>query len=327
MDTNERPGVQTSPAMQTVGEGAEEPATLAQALARAQPGIFGPPHEHAVSLEFHLLAKDLGDAALRDLLQSLRFDGADGAPVRRIVGFGASLARRLGCRPDGLHELAPIGALPHGFVATPHDLWIFVPGAAQSPAFDAAQTLIAQLAPAFAPAVSTALFRHRDGRDLTGFRDGTENPQGDAAIETALLREAPYSGGSFVMVQRFAHHHAAFARLPVSQQALVVGRERESDEEIAAAPLSAHVKRTAQEDYTPEAYLWRRSMPWGTPLRHGLQFIAFMADLDSADRMLARMAGVEDGIADALLDYTEAETGAYYYCPPLRSGRLDLAGR
>jgi putative iron-dependent peroxidase len=260
---------------------------------------------------------------LRALLQSLRLDGA--GATRPVIGLGAALAQRLGCRPDGLRALAPIGSAPHGFPATPHDLWLLVPAGSASQAFDACQALLAQLSPAFAPGQSTALFRHRDGRDLTGFRDGTENPKGDAAFATALLRDAALAGGSFALVQRFVHRHAAFSALPASRQALVMGRERESDEEIAAAPLSAHVKRTAQEDYAPAAFLWRRSMPWGTPLRHGLQFIAFMADLGRADRMLRRMAGLEDGIADALLDYTAAETGAYYYCPALRAGRLDLA--
>jgi putative iron-dependent peroxidase len=280
-------------------------------------------------VEFRLAASDAGDAALLQLLRALHSaaGSTDDNASRRIVGLGASLAQRLGCGPAGLHDLAPIGAPPHGFVSTPGDLWLFVPAASESLAFDAAQSLITRLAAAFVPIEANALFRHRDGRDLTGFRDGTENPVGDAAIDTALVREAPFAGGGFALVQRFVHRHAAFGQLPVSEQSLVMGRERESDEEIETAPLTAHVKRTAQEDYTPAAFMWRRSMPWGTPLRHGLQFIAFMADLDRADRMLRKMAGLEDGITDALLDYTVAETGAYYFCPPMQEGVLDLAPR
>ena len=322
MDTHERAGA----AGRAAGAASAHDNPLADARARAQPGIFGPPWEHAVSLEL-VLAADFADAPLRDLLESLRLEDAGRNAARPFIGLGAALAQRLGCRPEGLHALAPIGSAPHGFVATPHDLWLLVPAASASQAFDACQMLLAHLAAAFVPGESTALFRHRDGRDLTGFRDGTENPQGDAAFEAALLTESLHAGGSFVMVQRFVHRHAAFGRLPVSQQSLVIGRERESDDEIDAAPQSAHVKRTAQEDYAPAAFMWHRSMPWGMPLHHGLQFIAFMADLGRADRMLRRMAGLEDGIADAMLDYTTALTGAYYYCPPLHAGRLDLAPR
>jgi len=324
MDTKEHGGA--------TGAGTAGHGDLHERLALAQPAIFGPPLEHAVSIELSLALDapihGIDPAQLREALESLPLSAAGGGTdPATVVGLGTALARRLEAAPAGLHELGPIGAPPRGFVPTPRDLWLLVPATTQSQAFDAAQALIGRLAPLFVAVESTALFRHRDGRDLTGFRDGTENPRGDAAFETALLREPPHAGGTFALVQRFVHRHAAFAALPVGEQSLVIGRERESDEEIDAAPPSAHVKRTAQEDYSPEAFMWRRSMPWGTPLRHGLQFIAFMADLGRADRMLGKMAGLEDGITDALLDYTTAETSAYYYCPPLRSGRLDLAAR
>jgi len=35
-------------------------------------------------------------------------------------------------------------------------------------------------------------------------------------------------------------------------------------------------------------------------------------------------AGAEDGIADALFKFTRLVTGAYFWCPPLREGRLNL---
>jgi putative iron-dependent peroxidase len=39
----------------------------------------------------------------------------------------------------------------------------------------------------------------------------------------------------------------------------------------------------------------------------------------------ARMVGVEDGVNDALFRFTRPITGAYFWCPPLKDGRLDLA--
>ncbi|HEY6336382.1 MAG TPA: CDGSH iron-sulfur domain-containing protein, partial [Alphaproteobacteria bacterium] len=44
-----------------------------------------------------------------------------------------------------------------------------------------------------------------------------------------------------------------------------------------------------------------------------------------AERMLDRMTGAADGVRDAILGHTQAETGGFYFCPPLRDGRLDLA--
>jgi len=312
--------------------------TLATALTRAQPGIFGAPPSHALSLEFGVVAPEqrassLGASEIARLtmadvhtiaqcLLGIAFAG-DGA--RTVLGLGTALARRLGLVPAGLHDMPAIGSGRHGFVSTQNDLWILVPGDSAGAAFDSAHALIEQLAPVFTLREATALFRYREGRDLTGFRDGTENPKGEDVARAALLLDARYGGGSFALVQRFLHRHRRFSALSVDNQSLVIGRERDSDEEIDAAPNSAHVRRTAQEEFEPPAFMWRRSMPWGTPDHHGLQFIAFMAELDRADRMLRKMAGLEDGITDALLEFTQAQTGGYYFCPPLREGLLALA--
>ena len=49
------------------------------------------------------------------------------------------------------------------------------------------------------------------------------------------------------------------------------------NEELEDAPESAHVKRTAQEDFEPEAFVVRRSMPWADATSEGLEFVAFGA--------------------------------------------------
>jgi len=36
------------------------------------------------------------------------------------------------------------------------------------------------------------------------------------------------------------------------------------------------------------------------------------------------MAGLDDGIVDALFTYSRPVTGAYFWCPPLKDGKLDL---
>ena len=69
----------------------------------------------------------------------------------------------------------------------------------------------------------------------------------------------------------------------------------------------------------------RRSMPWGTPSQHGLYFVAYGRSLDAFERVLTRMAGIEDGMRDALFSFTHPVTGGYYWCPPVLEGRLDCA--
>jgi len=82
------------------------------------------------------------------------------------------------------------------------------------------------------------------------------------------------------------------------------------------------VKRTAFE---PTAFMVRRSMPWSTTDRQGLEFIAYGRSLDAFERALRHMVGLDDGIADALFTFSRPVTGGYYWCPPLRSDRLDLS--
>jgi putative iron-dependent peroxidase len=68
----------------------------------------------------------------------------------------------------------------------------------------------------------------------------------------------------------------------------------------------------------------RRSMPWADGERAGLMFVAFGRSFDAFEAQLRRMVGVDDGITDAMFNFTRPLTGAYFWCPPLRNGRLDL---
>jgi putative iron-dependent peroxidase len=135
---------------------------------------------------------------------------------------------------------------------------------------------------------------------------------------------AGLDGGSFVAVQQWLHDFANFERMSPQQQDQAIGRRRSDNLELADAPASAHVKRTAQESFDPEAFVLRRSMPWAEGQRAGLVFVAFAAAYDAFEAQLQRMIGVDDGITDALFGFTRPLGGAYFWCPPLRAGRLDL---
>ncbi len=104
-----------------------------------------------------------------------------------------------------------------------------------------------------------------------------------------------------------------------------MGRRKSDNEELDDAPESAHVKRTAQESFAPEAFVVRRSMPWSNEQGAGLMFTAFGCTLDAFEAQLRRMSGQEDGITDALYRFSRPITGGYYWCPPVKDGHLDLS--
>ncbi len=261
-------------------------------------------------------------------------DDVDVAPALRalaahvdasaVVGVGAPVAARLGRAPAGLvpfpSELAPLMPARQGA------LWLALLHDDRGDQLDASLRLTDLVAGTFAIDEELDAFTYRGGRDLSGFVDGTANPSGDDALAAAIVagRGPGLDGGSFVTVQRWVHDLAALATMPEVARDHVIGRRLSDDEELAEAPDSAHVKRTAQEDFDPAAFVVRRSMPYGDAREHGLVFIAYGESLDRFTRLARRMVGKDDGIVDALFSFSRALTGAMYFCPPILDGRLDL---
>jgi putative iron-dependent peroxidase len=264
----------------------------------------------------------------RPALHRLREDGPlDGT----VIGIGLPLVEALGSASG--HRAAVPGlrafpALAGPAVAVPSTqgaLWAFIGGAEATLLFDRAERLKALLGAGFRIDEEVASFRYREGRDLSGYLDGTANPSGAAAAEAALVasRGAGLDGGSFVAVQRWLHDLAGFARLPAGDRDAIVGRRIADNEEMPDAPSYAHVKRTEQESFDPPAFMVRRSMPWGGATERGLYFVAFGESLNRFERTLERMLGMGDGVVDGLFRFSRPMSGGYYFCPPTTAGRLD----
>jgi len=266
-------------------------------------------------------AKPQGDmrAALRSLSEL-----ADGQ--RLVVGLGESLLRALGRDIPGLRSFA--GAVGPGLElpSTPAALWCWLRGEDRGDLVHLTRSVQAAVGSAMALDQVIEAFRHGAGLDLSGYEDGTENPSGDAAAKAAFVagQGAGLDGGSFVAVQQWQHDFGRFDAMSPHEQDQAIGRRRSDNLELDDAPASAHVKRTAQESFEPEAFMLRRSMPWAEGQRAGLVFVAFGKSFDAFEVQLQRMIGAEDGITDALFRFTRPLTGAYFWCPPLRDGRLDL---
>lgn len=286
----------------------------------AQAGILQPIPAHARYLGCQLRVGADPRTVLRRLVSQ-----ADGQAT--VVAFGASLVRELGVQIPGLKTFTGVEGARIKLPATPTDLLLWLRGTDRGELLIRSRHLETLLAPAFDVTEITDAFNHDNGRDLTGYEDGTENPQGDDALAAALLPESAgpgLAGSSFVAVQRWQHHMSRFEAMPRHQQDDTIGRARESNEELDDAPASAHVKRTAQESFEPEAFVLRRSMPWAEGNEGGLVFTAFGHSFDAFEAQLRRMSGAEDGITDALFSFTEPQTGAYFWCPPVLDGTLDL---
>jgi putative iron-dependent peroxidase len=283
----------------------------------AQPGILQPLSPLGRSLTFRLAGLDPRAALLR-LRDTFAADWG-------IVGLGLPLVQALEQHVAGLRAFPALDGVGCSAPSSQQALWILLRGEDRSTLFERSAQLVALLADALVLDNCQDTFRYRDNRDLTGYEDGTENPHDDAAVEAALVAAgAGRQGSSFVAVQRWIHDLTRFRGFPAAQRDATIGRRIEDNEEIEDAPESAHVKRSAQESFTPEAYMVRHSMPWDNGLQQGTEFIAFGESSDRFENVLRRMLGHEDDIADALFSFSEPVTGGYYWCPPRLGQRLDL---
>lgn len=292
-------------------------------MATHQPGILAPIPAHVCYLSFDRRV-DADINTVRTLLGCLS-DKVDGNTI--LLGLGAPLLQWLQVEVPGLKPFPALMASGVRVPSTQHDLWLMLRQGDEGELFHRAAGLIALLQDGFELALRVEGFRYSTGRDLTGYEDGTENPHGEEAVAAAIAVDgAPgFAGSSFVAVQQWHHDFDAFHRLNRQQQDHIVGRRRSDNEEIEDAPESAHVKRTAQEDFQPAAFMVRRSTPWREGTRGGLHFVAFGHSLYAFEAQMQRMIGTEDGIVDGLFSISRPITGEYYWCPPVQGGAVDLS--
>ena len=283
-----------------------------------------------------------GDAAaVRAALGELQA-WADG--LNAVVALGEPLVQALGTpspvhapQVPGLRSFPAITG-PHGELPrTPHALCLWLRAEEQGDLIKASREIAARIEPALQRTQVIDCFRHGyDGkgvvRDLTGYEDGTENPSGDKARRAAIAdgMGAGLDGGSYFAVQQWLHDMPAFARMSALQKDHMIGRRLSNNEELEDAPESAHVKRTAQENFEPQAFILRRNMPWWQVQADGSDavgavFAGFGCSFDAFEQQMRRMSGEEDGIVDGLFQISRPITNSYYWCPPMQDGALDLS--
>ena len=286
----------------------------------AQPGVLAPIPRLARYLTF----SQEPDTDPREALAALA-EVADGEQL--VMGVGQSLALHLGRDIEGLRIFPGHAGAGFDVPSTQAALWCWLRGDDRGELLHKGREVQLLAQSAFTTDEIVDAFQYRDALDLTGYEDGTENPQGDDAIEAALVtgRGPGLDGSTFVAAQQWVHDLDLFESKPMAERDDIIGRRQSDNEELADAPESAYVKRTAQESFDPEAFVLRRSMPWADEFGAGLYFVAFGKSFDAFEAQLLRMIGTEDDIVDALFTFTRPVSGAYYWCPPVKNGHVDLS--
>jgi putative iron-dependent peroxidase len=293
-------------------------------------GIFAQgTHAHRF-LEFDLRPNATPAQAV-EAFKALRTPDVSAGGVNLVVAFG-SLAWRSVAPTRAPADLGPFSEIrgDNGkrAPATQHDAWLWISGAEPDVTWQSARAAVEALSGAAMLVSEQDAFTYRGGRDITGFIDGTANPQVRKAPEVALIPPGIVGeGGSHVLVMRWVHDLAAFERLSVPNQERVIGRTKTESIELSEGekPATAHIARVETFASGTEQEIFRRSVPYGGATEHGLYFVAFSRERARYDRLLARMFGTSgDGVHDRLTHFSRPVSGAYYFAPSVNL--LDAVG-
>lgn len=281
-----------------------------------QGGIFALGTASHAYLEFSVRDESSGADLVRTI-SALREPRTTMGGVNLVVGFRPELWREvsggeLPTRLAGFDEDL-VGA--DGFVmpATQHDAVLWLSGSAYDVIFDVARAAITSLRELASLDDETSSWPYRHDRDLTGFIDGSENPDLIDAPELVLVPEgAPGAGGTILLLQKWLHDAASWEGLMDTEQERVIGRTKPDSVELDPKPADSHVATTDQDQF---GKIFRRNTPFGTVGEHGTMFVGFSAEQEPLVAMLESMAGVGDSVRDALTRYTQPLSGAYYFVP------------
>lgn len=178
----------------------------------------------------------------------------------------------------------------------------------------------------------TMTFIYGDSLDLSGFIDGTGNPEPERDVEVAIVPDGESgAGGSFIIAQRWVHDLEAFNLLPVEEQEKVFGRTKADSTRLTVQPPTSHLSHVelregkTGDDSTPKRdEISRRSTPYafhdGTV---GLYFMAFCKSQAPLRERMRAMYGMDGQVRDRLTSYSNPASGSFYFAPSVET--LDAA--
>jgi putative iron-dependent peroxidase len=260
---------------------------------------------------------------LAGLVRAVEFRDIE-AGLTCIAAFGSDAWDRLFAnpRPAELHPFREFRSGDRHAVATSGDVMFHIRAQRMDICFELATQIMERIGDSVSVADEVQGFRYFEDRDLIGFVDGTENPRGALALDSALVgqEDAPFAGGSYVLIQKYLHDMKAWNALSTEAQEGIIGRRKLSDIELddAVKPSNAHSALTVIEENGKEVKILRDNMPFGQPGRgeFGTYFIGYCRTPRITELMLENMfVGRPPGNYDRLLDFSRAVTGGLFFAP------------
>jgi putative iron-dependent peroxidase len=221
-----------------------------------------------------------------------------------------------------LHPFREFHAEGRHAVATPGDVLFHVRAERMDLCFELATLISAGLGDAVAVIDEVQGFQYFDNRDLLGFVDGSENPDGQQAVDAVIIsdEDLAFAGGSYVILQKYLHDLAGWNALSTDVQERIIGRTKFTNIELdpAVKPSSAHNALTVIVENGREMKILRANMPFGQPGQgeFGTYFIGYSRSPHTIEQMMENMfVGRPPGNYDRLLDFSRPVTGNLFFVP------------
>src|SRR5581483_12275792 len=213
-------------------------------MATAQPAIFKAMGKNQWYV--HLSRTEGADLSkIKAVLREVRAD-CDDKGINLVLGFGPTLLADLTSdMPDDFQPFVTIEAgdgSGRQAKGTQEELLLWMTHDDKGLVWDAQYQAHTKLAPDMKVARETPTFIYANSLDMTGFIDGTGNPQGEAAERAAAIVPDGQkgAGGSFINAQRWIHDLDAWNKMSIEDQEKVFGRTKPDSTRLSPQPDFSH---------------------------------------------------------------------------------------
>ncbi len=295
-------------------------------MSHPQAAIFAEMGQHQWYV--HLSRNDGADlGAIRSALTQLRSD-CEAKSINLVLGFGPDLLADLGGDvPDDFQKFETVQSTDGSgreAKGTQEELLLWLNSPQKDDVWKAQYDARTALAGHMSVARETPTFIYGESLDMTGFIDGTGNPEPSDEPEVALVPDGSAgAGGSFILAQRWVHDLTGWNEMSVEDQEKVFGRTKADSTRLDQQEDFSHLAHvelrdgeTADATKPKRNEIARRSTPYafhdGTV---GLYFMAFCREQAPFRERLSAMYGQDGQPRDKLTDFSNPASGSYYFAP------------
>jgi putative iron-dependent peroxidase len=300
----------------------------------SQPAILGNLEEHQWYVHLsRVKGADLG--VIKTALQNLRKDCA-AQKVNLGLFFGPTLLKELTDDIPDDFQPYPGYKSADGKVAkaTQEELLVWVHSAHKGLCWETQHTFRTAVKDHMTVARETIAWIYKNSLDLTGYIDGTGNPEPKDQADRAIVPDGQKgAGGSFLIAQRWVHDLGYFKGLSPKDQDNTFGRTKADSKRLEVQVPTSHLShvelrdgKTADASKKKRGEMVRRSTPYalhdGTV---GLYFLGFCKTQAPLRERMEAIYGMNGQERDALTNYSTPASGSFYFAPSVET--LDRALR